>query len=117
VNTAKNYVESVIGNSDIKIEVVEFREASPISPTGSEGWEAVKGAIHETWADTIVSPYLMLAASDSRHFCEISENVLRFSAMPLSSEERGLIHGNDERIRIDNLVSTVQFYENLMKKL
>lgn len=117
VNTAKNYVESVIGNSDIKIEVVESREASPISPTGSEGWEAVKGAIHETWADTIVSPYLMLAASDSRHFCEISENVLRFSAMPLSSEERGLIHGNDERIRIDNLVSTVQFYENLMKKL
>lgn len=117
VESAQKYIKSVIGNPDIRMEVMESREASPLSPTGSEGWKQLKNAIQETWNDVIVSPYLMLAASDSRHFCEISENVLRFSAMPLSSEERGLIHGNDERIQIKNLVSTVRFYENLIRKL
>ncbi|MBE0450751.1 MAG: M20/M25/M40 family metallo-hydrolase [Clostridia bacterium] len=117
VASAKKYVEDIIGNPDIKVEVVESREASPLSPTGSDGWQKVKEAIHETWEGVIVSPYLMLAASDSRHFCEISDHVLRFSAMPLSKEERGLIHGNDERIQIENLVATVRFYENLIRKL
>lgn len=117
VDDAMAYVKKVIDNPEIKIDLAESREASPISPTDSKGWTLVGQAIRETWADTLVSPYLMLAASDSRHFCEISQNVLRFSAMPLSKEERGLIHGNDERIRIDNLVATVRFYENLMKKL
>lgn len=117
VASAKKYVEDTIGNPDIKVEVVESREASPISPTGSKGWHQVGEAIHETWENVIVSPYLMLAASDSRHFCEISDHVLRFSAMPLSKEERGLIHGNDERIKIENLVSTVRFYKNLIGKL
>ena len=117
VASAKKYVEDTIGNPDIKVEVVESREASPISPTGSKGWHQVGEAIHETWQNVIVSPYLMLAASDSRHFCEISDHVLRFSAMPLSKEERGLIHGNDERIKIENLVSTVRFYKNLIGKL
>lgn len=117
VASAKKFVETTIGNPDIKVEVVESREASPLSPTGSKGWHQVKDAIQETWEGVLVSPYLMLAASDSRHFCEISENVLRFSAMPLSKEERGLIHGNDERIQIENLVATVRFYENLIRKL
>ncbi|MDW7661594.1 MAG: M20 family peptidase [Bacillota bacterium] len=117
VASAKKYVEDLVDNPDIKVEVVESREASPISPTGSKGWHHVKEAIHETWEGTLVSPYLMLAGSDSRHFCEISDHVLRFSAMPLSKEERGLIHGNDERILIENLVDTVRFYENLIRKL
>jgi carboxypeptidase PM20D1 len=117
VASAKKYVEDTIGNPSIRVEVVESREASPLSPTGSKGWHQVKDAIHETWEGVLVSPYLMLAGSDSRHFCEISDHVLRFSAMPLSKEERGLIHGNDERILIENLVATVRFYENLIRKL
>lgn len=68
---------------------MEKRNASPYSRTDTEAWQKVSASM-EVWSDVIVSPYLMLAASDSRHFCEISENVLRFSAMTLSKEERGL---------------------------
>lgn len=115
--SAKKYVEDTIDNPNIKVEVVELREASPISPTGSNGWHLVKETIQETWEGVLVTPYLMHGGTDSRHFCEISDHVLRFSAMPLSKEERGLIHGNDERIQIENLLSTVQFYKNLMRKI
>jgi len=117
IDSAIEYIKQVIDDPDIHVKCVEGREASPVSSTKSEGWKKVEEAICETWEDTVVSPYLMLAGSDSRHFCLISDNVLRFSAMPLSLEERGLIHGNDERITVKSLMETIAFYIRLIKKL
>lgn len=116
IKSALAHIEKAVANSEIKVSCVEGHEASPVSLTTSEGWQKVERAIEETWEGAIVSPYLMLAASDSRHFCEISENVLRFSAITLSKEERGLIHSNDERITVKALMETVAFYIRLIKQ-
>lgn len=117
IESALGYLQDVIDYSQIKLNVVESRNASPFASTKSESWQIVKDTIEATWDDVIVSPYLMLAASDSRHYCEISDHVLRFSAMTLSKEERGLIHGNDERIMVSALMEAVSFYIRLIKKL
>lgn len=116
VESAIAHLKTVSGEAELEIEVMEKRNASPYSRTDTEAWQNVSDTIGEVWKDVIVSPYLMLAASDSRHFCEISENVLRFSAMTLSKEERGLIHGNDERITVKAILETVSFYKSLIRK-
>lgn len=115
VDSALSYIKSIMNNEDISIEVIQQREASPLSSTKTREWETVKAAVGKTWPGTIVSPYLMMAGTDSRHFCEISPNVLRFSAMKLSLEELKLIHGNNERIPVSKLLDVVRFYVELMK--
>ncbi len=115
--SALNHIKKSINNPDIQVTSIEEHKATPISSTSSEGWQMVEEAILETWPGVIVAPYLMLAASDAKYFCLVSDNVLRFSAMPLSLEERGLIHGNDERITVKALMETVSFYIRLIKKL
>lgn len=114
---AKAYIESVVDNPKIKVTVEGGRNASPCSTTDTEGWRHVTQAILQTWPGVVVSPYLMLAGSDSRHYTAISDTVLRFSAMTLSKEERGMIHGNDERITIKALMETVAFYVRLIERL
>lgn len=115
VESAKAYLEKVIADKRITVDVVQGMNPSPTSITGDEPWDRLSAAIRATWADVVVSPYLMMACSDSRHYAAISEHVYRFSAMALSKEERGMIHGNNERIPLETVKKTVAFYQRLIR--
>lgn len=110
IDSAKQYLGSIIKDENIKIKVIDGTNPSPYSPSNSAGYVRARTAIEQTWTDAIVSPYLMVACSDSRHFSKISDNVLRFSAMKLSSDDRKRIHGHDERIEETKFFDAIRFY-------
>jgi len=116
-DSALERLKKVVGNERVEIEAVEGMDPSISSRTDCEGYAKLKTAIRQTWPEAIVSPYLMMACSDSRHYCAITDKVYRFSAMRLSKEERGMIHGNDERVPVETLLTTVAFYVRLLRQL
>lgn len=113
---AVEYLKSVVGDPDVEVAMVQGEEASPYADIKSPQWALVKTAIQETWPEVLVSPYMMVACSDSRHFCKICDNVLRFSAMELSKEERGRIHGVNERIPAEKIGKAAEFFARVMEK-
>ncbi len=116
MESALEYLKKTADNPNINIEILHGMNPSRISRTDCEEWEKVKKAVAETWQGSIVSPYLMVQCSDSRHYGKISDRVYRFSAMDLTSEERATIHGNNERIRIETAKRAVEFYIRLMSQ-
>lgn len=109
------HLKTAINNHNIEVSVLHGMNASPYTDTKTPEYQRVATAVRQTWKDVIVSPYLMIACSDSRHFCQISDNVCRFSAMRLSKEQRGLIHNYNERIELPMIKECVEFYLNLIQ--
>ena len=116
VASALEYLKKTVNDSDVEISVLESFEPSPISETNCESWDKVAAAVAQTWPGCIVSPYLMVQCSDSRHYGKLSNHVYRFSAMDMTAEERKTIHGNNERIRLESIARAVEFYIRLMRK-
>ena len=116
VDSALEYLRKTVNDPNVDVSVLESFEPSPISEIDCPAWDKVAAAVAETWRGCVVSPYLMVQCSDSRHYGRLSNHVYRFSAMDLTAEERATIHGNNERIRLDTVAKAVEFYIRLMKK-
>ena len=114
VESATAYLQKIVGDDSVEITVLESFQPSPISETGCASWNKVASAVAQTWPGCIVSPYLMVQCSDSRHYGKLSNHVYRFSAMDMTAEERKSIHGNNEKIRLESVARAVAFYIRLM---
>lgn len=113
-DSAIEYIGKVVDNPDVKLTKINGMNPSRVSALDCEAWNRVSDAVAGTWRDAIVAPYLMVACSDSRHWGRISDKVYRFSAMAMTNEERATIHGNNERITVEAITKTVEFYLRLI---
>ena len=117
VDTAYDYLVKTVDNKNVDVKILQSVNPSRISRTDVDGYKKVATAIANTWGEeVIISPYLMVQCSDSRHYGVISNKVYRFSSMALTAEERATIHGNNEKIRLDSIIESVNFYLALVSQ-
>lgn len=112
-------VRQVIDDPRIDIHVEQFliAEPSPVSDVESNAFRRLQETIHQTFPDALVTPYMLMAATDSRHYAALTENIFRFTPYAVSSAELDTIHGVNERIAIDNLTTGAAFYYRLIGNL
>ena len=115
IDDAMNRLSRVIGDKRVKLHLLEGFLPSPVSQTDCDSYRTIAHVIAQTWPGVIVSPYLMIQCADARHYGVLSDRVYRFSPMELTAEERKTIHGNNERIPLETIYKTVEFYIRLMK--
>jgi len=107
----------LVADSSIMVRIYDdfAIAASPVSPDTGYAYRSLQGAIKAVHGEhTVVAPYLVLGATDGRHYYQISEQVYRFSPFPMRSEDLPRIHGLNERIALYDFKPAVQFYKTLI---
>ena len=113
--TARKRLERIVRKTGVELRTVYAYDPSPVADLSGTAWERVRNAVTATWPEAIVSPYLMVACTDSRHFTRISSAVLKFSAMALTKEERASMHAKNERIPVDKILTACQFFWRVLE--
>lgn len=91
-------------------------DPSPVSDIRSPEYTALKDVIAGLFPETVVTPFLMVGATDSRHFAPLSRQVFRFTPALLDSENMKRIHGTNERISVENFADFIAFYTEVIRR-
>jgi carboxypeptidase PM20D1 len=112
----RQQVRQAVG-PDVKFELTamaEGSEPSTVSPTASAQFQLLNRTIREVFPGTLVTPGLMIGATDSIHYSAIADNTFRFSPVRAKPEDLPRFHGTNERISADNLAELIRFYHRLI---
>lgn len=115
MEAALERMKAVISDESVNLRVLNGMDP-PQDSVLDGSYDAVVQAIRATWPDVVPTPYLMVATTDSRHWRELCDHVYRFSAKRVTSAEKSCVHGNNERIRVENSENAVKFYVRLMRQ-
>ncbi len=110
------YVQKVINDKRIIVEAGMDQISSnppPISPTESFGFQVIQKTIGETFPEVVVAPSLVIAATDARHYTNLSTNIYRFSPVKITRADLKTIHGIDEKISTEGYKEMIRFYRSL----
>jgi carboxypeptidase PM20D1 len=113
-------MKKVIDAPLVTVSFTNEKDASnPVkeSGIGTDGFLKIKETVKLIYPEVIVSPFLVTATTDSRHYKDITDNIYRFVPMVLNSEDLKKIHGFDESISIENYTGIINFFTELMKKI
>lgn len=101
----------------VEVTVLESSEPSPESPTDNDQFALIAEAVAASYPDAATVPYVMMAATDSRHFHRFSPAVYRFAPLRMTGAQRASIHGVDERVEIASLERGEVFHRTLLQRL
>ena len=107
-----NFVKKAINDDRVMVkkQTISLMEPSATTPTDHPAFKRLEGITNSIVPNALVSPYLMIGATDSRYFRGFSEAVLNFTPM---QDAKGF-HGIDERIGISDLNRMIAFYRQVI---
>jgi carboxypeptidase PM20D1 len=91
-------------------------DASKVAPTDSAQYKLLNKTIREVFPGTLVAPGLMVGATDSIHYGDISDHIFKFSPVRANAEDLKRFHGTNERLAISNYAEAIRFYHRLLSE-
>jgi acetylornithine deacetylase/succinyl-diaminopimelate desuccinylase-like protein len=96
-------LRDLLGPGDFKIEYIQRPDDAPPSPTSGEAWDAIKRVVASDFKDARVVPWMTTGGTDSRVLRARGVPAYGFVPVILGETELARIHGDDQRLSVDNL--------------
>jgi len=73
-------------------------------------------SIRAVYPNVLVAPFLTIAATDARHYRDVSSGTYRF--LPIhQADATTLMHGVNEYVTVDGYAQAIRFYATLIETL
>jgi carboxypeptidase PM20D1 len=106
-----------VADDQVTFEVVDHNEPCPLSPIDDDAFRLLETTVGKVFPEAVTVPYIMMAATDSRHFTPICPRIYRFAPLRMSKDQRAAIHSYDERVGVKDFHDGVTWYRHLLQNL
>ena len=118
METTLAYLNNIINDTTIKITPQETQQNPSQSSSYKNVYFQTLGSVVKTvYPKSNVSPFLMLGATDSRHFDGLCNKIYKFAPFVYTYDDLALLHGINEKISIENFNKGIQVYYMSMKNI
>ena len=91
-------------------------DPSPISDAGSAAFEMVGTTVRQILgSEALVTPYLVIGATDAKFYSGRSDAVFRFLPIVASGDVLEMVHGTNERLSLESLEIAVRYFVQLIR--
>jgi carboxypeptidase PM20D1 len=106
------YVKKVIGNDKVEIHARPVgTNPKQVADVNHKSFTHIQNTLNGWDNKLIVTPYLVLGATDSKNFSELTQQIFRF--IPFTDPEG--FHGVNERINAEDYKKGITFYYQYLK--
>ncbi len=110
------HIKKTVGE-DIEVEVLTRSDPPQISAHATKSFSLIKDTVKSVFPDVGVSPFILNAGTDSRHFAKICKEVYRFGAFRLDDDLFSTVHSANERIPVKDYIKCIEFYTELISNI
>ncbi len=113
----REWVTRAVDDDHVRVEFVREPKVPNLSPPDTEMYKALVDTLARRAPGVVVAPEILVAFTDSWVFRRMGLAAYGWSPFILDDEEWRRVHGNDERISVDNVREGARAYTELLLQL
>jgi acetylornithine deacetylase/succinyl-diaminopimelate desuccinylase-like protein len=113
----REWVTRAIDDDHVRVDFAREPKVPNLSPPDTEMYKALADTLARRAPGVVVAPEILVAFTDSWVFRRMGLQAYGFSPFILDEEEWSRVHGNDERISLDNLREGARAYTELLVQM
>ena len=113
----RDWVRRVVDDDHIQVEFAREPKTPNLSPPDTELYKALTDALARRAPGVVVAPEILVAFTDSWVFRRMGLQSYGWSPFVLDDNEWGRVHGNDERISLENVREGARAYAEMLLEI
>ena len=107
-------VTQLINDTSIEVVADSWGDSPKVANMKAEGYRRIQESIESELPDTIVTPGLLMATTDTRHYTQLTDNIYRFQPFTMHMDDSKTIHSTNERVSLEAIVNAVAISKRLI---
>jgi acetylornithine deacetylase/succinyl-diaminopimelate desuccinylase-like protein len=113
-NEIAEWVRRAVADPNVQVQIARDPKIPNLSPPDTELYKAMADTLRRRAPGAVVAPMILVAFTDNWVFRRCGLHGYGFSPFILEEDELQKIHGNDERISLENVREGVRAYAELL---
>lgn len=108
-------VRELIDDPEVEILYDGWGELPPVASYTDSGFTVISEAVAQVYPDAVITPSLLTATTDTRHYVSVVKNLYRFHGMLVAADQASTVHGTGEYIAVESYQNMIEVQRHILR--